>query len=136
MTSINFLSLCGYCEISGAGLDFVAIFGADFDFAEFAVFGGVGGNVSDAVLAAEFLGNLVEGGLEFFHLIANFDDSAPGFCGEVFYVAVATLATVAVETAVGAEQNINNGVGLLRGLDCVLDFVLAALVAAVSEQDH
>src|SRR5450755_3126577 len=136
MASINFFSLRDDCEVSGAGLDFVSVFGADFDFAEFAVFGGVGGNVSDAVLAAEFLGNLVEGGLEFFRLIADFNDSAAGFGGEFFHVAIAAVATVAVETAVGAEQNVHDAVGFLSGLDGVFDLVLTALVSAVGKQYH
>ena len=47
--------------VAFAGKDFEVVVGhVDFDFAEFAIAGGIGGVVAERVLAAELFGDLVE----------------------------------------------------------------------------
>src|SRR6202795_4199577 len=70
--------------VTAARLDsIVRLPGLDLDFAERAVAVVVGRDVTSVVLAAEFLGNLVEGLAEFFDLIADFDHAAAGFLGHL-----------------------------------------------------
>src|SRR4029077_9910891 len=71
--------------IPASGLDFIALLGADFDLAEGAVLCGVGGRVAEVVLAAEFLGNLVEAFLELFDFFPDLDDAAAGSVGELLH---------------------------------------------------
>src|SRR5712671_5198336 len=123
--------------VAAAGLDFVIpLSGLDLNFAERAVARSVGGHITSVVLAAEFLGNLVEGLAEFFDLVADFDHAASGFLGQLFHLEIAVKAAEAVEAAVGDEQHVADGIGLLRGFDGVLDLQTAALVFSVGEQDH
>src|SRR5271170_1864086 len=79
--------------VAAASLDFVVgLFGFDFYFSKTAVAVGVCGRVSDVVLAAEFLGNLIEGLAEFFYFVADFDHAATGFLGEFLHVGNTSVA--------------------------------------------
>src|SRR5256885_678677 len=81
----------------------VIVGGVDFDFAEAAVFELSGGVVvADLVLAAELLGNLVEGLFEFF-LGRDLNGTAAGFVGKLFRDIGAPASAGIVH-----EQNVHN----------------------------
>src|SRR6267378_7485192 len=83
--ALFFVPRCGV--VTAARLDSVVrLPGLDLDFAERAVAVAVGRHVTSVVLAAEFLGNLVEGLAELFDLVADFDHAASGFLGKLFHV--------------------------------------------------
>ena len=61
----------------------------------------------------------------------------PPVCfGQLLHVVVAAVAEAAVESAIGNQDHVADGVGLLRGFDGVLDPQAAALVFAVGKDDH
>ncbi len=78
----------------------------------------------------------------FLAVVADVDDAAAGVVGELFHVAGAGVGEVdaeaasAVEAAVGDEDDVDDGVGLLGGLGGGLEGLLRALIAAVGEQDE
>ena len=87
-------------------------------------------------MGAEFVLNLVEGLLELLAVVAYVDDAAAGVFGEALHVGFAGVAEAAVEAAVGDEDDVDDGVGLLRGLGGGLEGLLRALVAAVGQEDE
>src|SRR6266404_8781538 len=89
------LLLVRHGKVSTARLNFVTVFRTDLNFAEFAVFDSVGGSVSDVVLAAEFLRDLIKGGFELLHFIADFNDAAACLCGHFFHFAIASVTAEA-----------------------------------------
>ena len=131
----------GHGVVAFAGLDLLALLAGDVEGAEGAVDLGVGGGVAGEVLGAEFVLNLVEGFLELLAVVADVDDAAAGVGGEALHVAGAGVGEVdaeasAVEAAVGDEDDVDDGVGLLGGFGGGLEGLLRALVAAVGEQDE
>src|SRR6266851_508134 len=127
----------GHGVVAFAGLDLLAWLARDVEGAEGAVVDlGVGGGVAGEVLGAELVLDLVEGFLELFAVVAYVDDAAAGVFGEALHVGVAGVAEAAVEAAVGDEDDVDDGVGLLGGLGCGLEGFLGALVAAVGEEDE
>src|SRR5580700_7358552 len=74
--------------VSGAGLDFIVFtVGADFDFAEGAVQRGIGWVVTNVVLAAQLVGNLIEALFQLFIFISHFNNTASGFLRQFFHFA-------------------------------------------------
>src|SRR5579862_4665827 len=70
--------------VAFAGEDFVVVLGdVDFDFAKFAVAGIVGGVVAKCVLAAKFLGDLIEGFLKVLFVVGD-NQAAACFFGHLF----------------------------------------------------
>ena len=120
--------------VAGAGLDFVIFLRVDLYLAESPVQGGVAGCVTYVVLAAQFLRDLVKGVFQFVHLVSDVDDPAPGFIGELLHLAIAGISSEAIETAIGNQQYVTDGVRLLGGFDGLGDLVLAALVFAVGKR--
>ena len=107
----------GYRIIARARLDLVVLLGVNFHPAEGPVQSRVGGGIAYVVLAAQFLGNLVEGILQFVQLVSHFDDAAAGFTCELFHFAVARISAEAVKAAVRNQQHIADRIGLLGGFN-------------------
>jgi len=122
--------------VTATGLDLVALLGAQLELAEGAVLNAVGRGIAEVVLAAEFASDLVEGFFELVELVADFDDAAAGFVGEFLHFGIARVADPAIETAIGDEEDIDDGVGFLGSFNCVLVTELAAVVFAVGQDDH
>src|SRR5208282_4581995 len=111
-----FVARCGV--VTATGLDFVlSLLRFDLDFSERAVARGIGGCVTNVVLAAKFLRNLIESLAEFLNLVTNFNHAAAGFLREFFHRGIAAIAHAAIETAVRDEQHVADGIGLLRRFD-------------------
>src|SRR6201989_3313563 len=129
----------GHGVVAFAGLDFLALLAGDVEGAEGAVVDlGVGGGVAGEGLGAELILDLVEGFLEFFTVVAYVDDAAAVVFGETLHggVAVVAHAEAAVKAAVGDEDDVDDGVGLLGGFGGGFEVFLRALVAAVGEHDE
>ena len=98
----------------------VFVTGLDFDLAERAVFGGIGGRVADGVLAAHFLLQLVEGLLQG-HFAIHMEHVAAGVFRHLPQCRVAIPAEYEAlpreQSTVDVIEAIDNGVGLLRGFD-------------------
>src|ERR1700683_4393643 len=125
--------------VSRATLDFVVFFGFNFQFAVSAVELGIGGGVTEVVLAAEFGSNLVEGLFQFVELVADVDDAASGGLGELAHFAFARVAAQSVrpiKATVGAEQDVGDSIGFQSGFDGIFNFELAAFILAVGEKNH
>src|ERR1700760_493678 len=129
----------GHGVVAFAGLDLLALLAGDVEGAEGAVVDlGIGRGVAGEVVGAELVLDLVEGFLEFFTVVAYVDDAAAGVFGETLHVGVAVVAhaEAAVEAAVGDEDDVDDGVGLLGGFGGGFEVFLRALVAAVGEHDE
>src|SRR5580700_6872867 len=126
------------CVVSRARLDLVVLLALDLELAVAAVQLGVVGSVANVVLAAQFSGDLVESIPQLLEVVANIDQPAPGLLGKLFHFtfAAVTHAGRTVESAVGAEQHVDNGIRFLGGFNGPLDGELAALIFAIGEQDH
>src|SRR5580658_10993444 len=124
--------------VAGARLNFIALFGFDFQFAVASILHAIGGGIAKVVLAAQFGGDLVKGLTQFVELVSHVDDAASGGLGKLTHFALAGVPqpVSTVEAAIGTEQHVDDGIGLLGGFDGVLDFELAAFVLTVGEQDH
>src|SRR5208283_2212217 len=99
--TLVFVAWCGV--VAAARLDLViALVGPDLNFTERPIARGVGGHIANTVLAAQFLGNLVEGLAEFFDLVADVDHAAAGFLCEFLHLGIAVIAEAAqaVKTAI------------------------------------
>ncbi len=98
----------------------------------------VAGGVAGEVLGAELVLDLVEGFFELLAVVAYVDDAAAGVFGEALHVGVAGVAhaEAAVKAAIGDEDDVDDGVGLLGGFGGGLEGFLGALVAAVGEHDE
>src|SRR5271154_6112023 len=123
----------GHGVVAFAGLDLLAGLAGDIEGAEGAVDFGVEGGVAGEVLGAEFVLNLLEGLFELLAVVAYVDDAAAGLGGEALHVACAGIGEVdaeaaAVELAVGDEDDVDDGVGLLGGFGGGLKIFLGALV--------
>src|SRR5208282_2043465 len=130
-----FVARCGV--VTATGLDFVlSLLRFDLDFSERAVARGIGGCVTNVVLAAKFLRNLIESLAEFLNLVTNFNHAAAGFLREFFHRGIAAIAHAAIETAVRDEQHVADGIGLLRRFDGIFDLEAAAFIFSIGEQDH
>src|SRR5579863_740113 len=94
--------------VAGARLNFVALYILDFDLAVAAVELGVVGSVANVVLAAQFIGDLVESVLQLLEVVADIDQAASSLLGKFFHFAfaVVTHAGGAIKPAVGAEQHV------------------------------
>src|SRR5947209_5763263 len=123
-------ALLRHCEITAAGLDLVSLLGANFHAAERSIFLRIQWNIADVVLAAQFLRDLVECRLKFLRLVPNLNNTPTGFRRKLLHIAIAAKRgpLAPIEPAVGAQQDVNNRIGLLRGFNGVSDFVLASLV--------
>src|SRR5882757_8485198 len=127
----------GHGVVAFAGLDLLTLPAGDVEGAKGAVVDlGVGGGVAGEVLGAELVLDLVEGFLEFFAVVAHVDYAAAGVFGHALHVGVPGVAEAAVEAAVGDQDDVDDGVGLLGGLGGGLDGLLGALVASVGEEDE
>ena len=131
----------GHGVVALAGLDLLAGLAGDVEGAEGAVDFCVGGGEAGEVLGAELVLDLVEGFLKLFAVIAYVDDAAACFGGEALHIACAGVGEVdaeasAVEAAVGEEDDVDDGVGLLCCFSGGLEGLLRALVAAVGEEDE
>src|SRR4051794_20175246 len=104
--------------------------------AEGAVHLGVGGGVGGGVLGTEFVLDLGEGFLQFLPVIAHVDDAAAGFFGQLLGRREPAVTPAAVEAAVGDQDYIDQGIGLLRGGYGFADFRAAALVLGVGQDDQ
>src|SRR4029077_21051547 len=100
-----------------------------FDFAEFAVAVVVGGIVAEGVLAAQFLGNLVEGLFQLFFGV-DVDHATAGIIGQA-----PSRSSIGAIARVGDEQHVNHGVGTLGSLNRFLKLHLATLVLGIGD-DH
>lgn len=109
----------------------------DVEGVEFAVLGG-GGGVGEEVLAAEFVLDLSEGGLELSGVVADVDDAATGGAGEVLEGGLAGVGggEVVGEGVVGEVDGVEDGVGFLGGFGGGGEGLLGALVDAVGEEDE
>ncbi len=128
----------GHGVVAFAGLDLLARLAGDVESAEGAVDLGVGGGVAGEVLGAELVLNLLEGLFELFAVVAYVDDAATGLGGKALHVAIAGVghAEAAVEAAVGDEDDVDDGVGLLGSFGGGFEILLRALVAAIGEEDE
>ena len=122
--------------VTAAGLDFVSLLGVKLKLAERSILGGVGRCIAEVVLAAEFVGDLVEGFLELVELVANFNDAPASFVGEFFHLRVAGVTETTVESAVCNQNHIDDGVRFLCGLDRVADAQLTALIFPIRKKNH
>src|SRR5581483_11651861 len=122
--------------VSGAGLHFVALLALDLNFAVGPVFLFVGGRVADVVLAAEFGGNLVKGFAQLVELVAHVDHASAGLLRKLAHIAFAGVAKSAIESAIGAQEDVDDGVGFLRGFDGVLKLQTTAFILSVGQDDH
>ena len=59
--------------------------------------------------------------LELVDLVADVDHAAAGLLGKLPHFAFAGVTKPAVEAAIGAEQDVHDGVGFLGGLDGILN---------------
>src|SRR5271154_4172250 len=130
--------MAGGGVIPAAGLDFVVrLLGLDQHFTKRAVPGSVGGRVSNVVLATQFLRNLVKSLPQFLDLVSNFDDSAARLLGQLLHIGNAGVATETIrKSAIRDEQNVADGVSLLRSFDGIFDLEPTALIFSVGKQDH
>ena len=89
--------------ISAARLNFV-IFAAraDFNLAEASVFHRICWRVANVVLAAKFVGDLIEGLFQFVRLVSNIYDPACRFPGSVFSFRLHLSIRQSVESTIGA----------------------------------
>ena len=117
---------------------FVILFGFNFQFTVSAVELGVSRRVAKVVLAAQFCGDLIKSLFQFVELIADVDHPAASCFGEFMHFAFPGVghANAKITATIGAEQDIDDGIGFLGGLDGIFDFELAAFVLAVGEQNH
>ena len=69
-------------------------------------------------------------------LVAYINDAAAGLRRELLHFAIAGVSTETVKAAIGDQQHVADGIGLLRGFDRIIDLELAALIFSVGEQDH
>src|ERR1035437_634799 len=97
----------------------------------------VRGGISQEVLCAEFVGNLVEcqrSRLRVFRL----DHPATGFLREFpqYRVAAESHPQSAIETPIADIDRVNDGVGFLRRLDCRVQLNFASLIFTVRQQDE
>src|ERR1700733_4222231 len=116
--------------VAFAGEDFVVVVAyVDFDFAKFAVAGGVGRVVAERVLAAERFGDLVEGFLKMLFVVGD-NQATAGFFGHLF-----RDAGVSAKTRIGDEQNVDNSVGTLRRFDRFFFANLATFVLSVGDDE-
>src|SRR5271165_772489 len=130
-------SVLAHCVIALASLHLViAGFGLNLDLAISAVKLGIRRRVTDAVLAAQLVLNLLKRLPQLLLLIADFDHPSTGLLGQPLHFIVAAVAESAVEAPVSNEDDVADRVSLLRGFDGVLDFQAASLVFAVGEDDH
>src|ERR1700690_1187009 len=114
------IPVLGHGVVTLAGLDFVrSALGTNLDFAIAAVELGIAGRVAKVVLAAQFVLDLVEGLAQFLLLIAHLDDAAAGLFGQFAHVARSIALIPAA--AIGNQDHVADGVGLLRGFDSVLN---------------
>src|ERR1700723_3384348 len=77
--------------------------------------------------------------LSFWKLLPTLISRPPVWSVSFFFLspsAAVPHASGAVESAVSAEQHIDNGIRFLRGFNGPLDGELAALIFAIGEQDH
>src|SRR6266850_4641389 len=102
--------------ISAPRLHFVVGLAADFDAPEATVSLVVGRGVAQAVLSAQLVGDLIERGLHLFAIVAHFDYSTACLLGQLLHLVFAGV-TAAIKPAVGNQQDVTNGIGLLRCLD-------------------
>ena len=91
----------------------------------------VGGNVADVVLAAQFLGDLVERFTQLVELVADIDDAATSLLRQLVHVSFAGVPEAAVKSPVSAKQDVDDGVGFLRRLNGILDFESTAFILPV-----
>src|ERR1017187_7981923 len=112
----------------------VAALGFDLDLAVRAIQLVVARRVAQVVLAAQFVLDLLERVAQFLLVVADFDDASAGFLRQLLHVAEAEALVPAA--AVGDQDHVAYGVGLLRRLDGVTDFQPAAFVLAVGEHHH
>src|SRR5208283_4746897 len=131
-TSKSCLVLRRRGEVASARLYLQAVPAAfDGDAPEATVLLGVGGRIGDNILSAQLLLDLLEGSLEFLAVVAHVDDASAGFLGQLFHGGKTAVAKVPVETAVGDENHVDQGVGALGRGDGFADLVLAALIFAI-----
>ena len=99
---------------------------------------GIGGGVAGEILGAKLVLDLIEGLFKLLAVVADVDDAAAGVFGETFHVGVAGVAhaEAAIEAAVGDEDDVDYGVGLLSGFGGGLEIFLRALIAAVGEENE
>src|SRR5271166_18431 len=130
-------SVLAHCVIALASLHLViAGFGVNLDLAISTVKLGIRRRVTDAVLAAQLVLNLLKRLPQLLLLIANFDHAAAGLLGQPLHFIVAAVAESAVEAPVSNEDDVADRVSLLRGFNSLLDLQTASLVFAVGENDH
>src|ERR1700677_4525521 len=105
--------------VAFAGLDLLAGLAGEVEGAEGTVVDlGVGGGVAGEVLGAELVLNLVEGLFELLAVVAYVDDAASSVFCEALHIGVAGVdaeAAAAVKAAIGDENDVDDGVGLLGG---------------------
>ena len=123
--------------VAFAGLNLQALAAVEADGAELAVEVEIFGRVAEQVLGAQFVLDLVEGLLKLFAIVANVDDAAAGVMRKLLHLAVAGVAEAhaGIEAAVGDQDHVDNGVGLLRGLGGGFECLFRALLAAVGQHD-
>src|SRR5580700_8490785 len=127
--------LSGQRVVALTGLHLVVTaLGFDLDLAIGAVKLVVDWRVANVVLAAQFVLDLVEGLAQFLLVVADFDNASAGFLRQFLHVAEAE--TLIPAAAIGDQNHVAHGIGLLRGLDGVADTQAAAFVLTVSEDDH
>ena len=76
--------------------------------------------------------------MKLFGIVTDVDDAAAGVVRELLHLAVATEshAQAGVKAAVGDEDDVDDGVGLLGSLGSSLQGFLRALFATVGEHDE
>src|SRR5271165_3003837 len=130
-------SVLAHCVIALASLHLVISgLGVNLDLAISTVKLGVRRGITDAVLAAQFVLNLLKRLPQLLLLIADFDHPAASLFRQLPHFGVAAVAESAVEAPVSNEDDVADRVSLLRGFDGLLDLQAASLVFAVGEDDH
>src|SRR5271165_802584 len=130
-------SVLAHCVIALASLHLVISgLGVHLDLAISTVKLGVRRGITDAVLAAQFVLNLLKRLPQLLLLIADFDHPAAGLFRQLPHFGVAAVAESAVEAPVSNEDDVADRVSLLRGFNSLLDLQTASLVFAVGENDH
>ncbi len=71
---------------------------------------------------------------QFLLVVADFNDASTSFFGQLFHVA--KTKTLVPSAAIGDQNDVAHGVGLLRGLDSIADSQPAAFVLAIGKDDH
>src|SRR5947207_10578316 len=119
--------------IAFARLDLVALFGLDVNLAEGTVTLVVARRISQAVLAAKLIADLIKRVAQLFNLISHPNDPSSGLFAQLLHV---VLAISKGYMRVAYQERIDDCIRLLCGGQSVAQIKLASLIFSVGEQYH